>query len=135
MASTFFLFVKKGFGCYSKYAWWNMNCLSPSIWFQSMWEFIRFLKKTPTNDFPFESFPLGQFLLTVLSVKVKYIRNWCSAWVAYSQGRASDDSRAHLVIEFGPSIYDFFNLLSARLMSIFSVVIPYVYWLSGNKIK
>ena len=45
-----------------------------------------------------------QFLLIVLSVKVTYIRNGCLAWVAYSQGCASDDSRAHLVIESGSSI-------------------------------
>ena len=32
-----------------------------------------FLNKTPTNNFSFESFPLGQFLLIVLSVKVTYI--------------------------------------------------------------
>ena len=63
-----------------------------------------FLNKTPTNNFPFESFPLVQFLLIVLSVKVTYNRNECVARVAYSQGCASDDSRAHLVIESGPSI-------------------------------
>ena len=31
-----------------------------------------FLNKTPPNNFPFESFPLVQFLLVVLSVKVTY---------------------------------------------------------------
>ena len=56
------------------------------------------------NNFPFESFRLVQFLLMVLSVNVTYIRNGCLAWVAYSQGRTSDDSRAHLLIEFDPSI-------------------------------
>ena len=63
-----------------------------------------FLNKTPTNNFPFESFPLGKCLLIVLSVKVTYIRNWRLAGVAYSQGLALDDSRAHLVIESDPSI-------------------------------
>ena len=32
-------------------------------------------------------------------------------------------------------IYNFLNLLSAHLMSIFSVLISYVHWLSGNEIK
>ena len=41
-----------------------------------------------------------------MSSKVTYIRNGCLAWVAYSQGRALDDSRAILVIESGPSIVD-----------------------------
>ena len=63
-----------------------------------------FFNKTRTNNFPIESFSLQQFLLIVLSVKVTYIRNGCLAWVAYSQGRALDDSRAILVIESGPSI-------------------------------
>ena len=63
-----------------------------------------FLKKIPTNNIPFKSFALVQFLLIDVSVKVTYIRNGCLTWVAHSQGRASDDSRAHLVIESGPSI-------------------------------
>ena len=65
-----------------------------------------FLNKTPTKNFPFESFPLGEFLLIVLSVKVTYIKNASLAWVAYSQGRASDYSRAYLVIGSSPSIYE-----------------------------
>ena len=64
-----------------------------------------FLNKTPTNNFPFASFPLVQFLLTVLSVKVTSISNGILAWVAYSQRHASAGSRAYLVIEFGSSIF------------------------------
>ena len=70
-----------------------------------------FLNKTPKNNYLFESFPLVQFLLIVLSVKVTYIRNECLAWVAYSQGRASNNSRAHQVIESRPSTLGYFFLL------------------------
>ena len=63
-----------------------------------------FFNKTPTNNYFFSSFPLVQFLLIVLSVKVTYINNEILAWVAYSQGRASAGSRAYLVIESDPSI-------------------------------
>ena len=63
-----------------------------------------FLKKTPRNNFPFASFPLVQFLLIVLPLKVTSISNGSTAWVAGSQGRAWAGSCAHLVIEFDPSI-------------------------------
>ena len=59
-----------------------------------------FLNKTPTNDFLFASFPLVQFLFKVLSVKGTYISNANLACVAYTLGRGSAGSRAHLVIEF-----------------------------------
>ena len=69
-----------------------------------------FLNKTPTNNFPFASFPLVQFLLIILSVKVTYISNEGLPLVAYSQGRAPASSRAHLmVIEFGPSLANLSN--------------------------
>ena len=55
-----------------------------------------FLNKTPKYNFLFESFPLVQFLLIFLFVEDTYIRNGCLASVAYSQGRASHDSRALL---------------------------------------
>ena len=63
-----------------------------------------FLNKTPTNNFLLASFTLVQFLLIVLSVKGTYIRNGSQAWVAHSEGRALAGSRAHLVVESGPSI-------------------------------
>ena len=62
-----------------------------------------FLNKTRTNNLPIASFPLVQFLSIALSVKVGYISNGILTWVAYYQGRASAGSRAHLVIESGPS--------------------------------
>ena len=82
-----------------------------------------FFDKTPTNNFPFASFSLVQFLLIVLSVKVTSISNGSLAWVAYSQGCASAGSRAHLVIEPGPSI-ERTHIFSLLLISelIFSVL-------------
>ena len=77
--------------------WWNMNCLFSVDFMAIDVRIYMFLNKTSTNNFPFASFPLVQFLLIVLSVKVTYISNDCLAWVAYSQGRASAGSRAHLV--------------------------------------
>ena len=79
-----------------QYAWWNMNCLFFIDLIPIDVKIHTFLNKTPTKNFSFESFPLVQFLLIILPVKVTYNRN---GWVAYSQGRASDDSRAHLVSE------------------------------------
>ena len=63
-----------------------------------------FLNQTPTNNFPFASFPLVQFLLIVLPLKFTSIKNECPAWVAYCQGHAWAASHTHLVIESGPSI-------------------------------
>ena len=84
-----------------------MNCLFSVDLILIDARVLPFLNKTPADNFPFISFSSVQFLLIVLFVKVTYIRNGCLAWVAYSQGRASDDSRAHLVIESGPSIVHF----------------------------
>ena len=86
-------------------AWWNMSCLFSVDLMPIDVRIYMFLNKTPTNNFPFASFPLVQFLLIVLSVKVTAISNRSLAWVAYSQGRASAGSRAHLVIKYGPSMY------------------------------
>ena len=64
-------------------------------------KFIRFLTKH-------QQFPLCKFFVSAIFinsfVRQSHISNGSLAWVAYSQGRASADSRAHLVIEFGPSI-------------------------------
>ena len=84
-------------------AWWNMNCLFSVDLMPIDVRIYMFLNKTPTNNFPFASFPLVQLLLIVLSVNVTYISNGSLQWVAYSQGRVSAGSRAHLVIESGPS--------------------------------
>ena len=54
-----------------------------------------FLNETPTNDFPFENFPLGQFLLIVLSVKVTYIRNRYLGGLHTLRG-ALQTTRAHI---------------------------------------
>ena len=82
----------------------NVNCLFSVDLMPIGVKIYMFLNKTPTNKFRFASFPLVQFLLIVLSVEVTSINNGTQAWVAYSQGRASAGSHAHLVIEFGPSI-------------------------------
>ena len=68
-----------------------------------------FFNPTPTNIFPFASFPFVQFLLIVLPFKVTSIKKGVSAWVAYFQGRASAGSHAHLVIKSGTSIIERFR--------------------------
>ena len=83
---------------------WKMNCLFSVDLMAIDVRIYIFLNKTLTNNFPFERFPLVQCLLIVLSIEVTYISNGCQGWVAYSQGRASAGSHAHLVIEFGPSL-------------------------------
>ena len=98
--------IRKTFNAYDET--WNVFSLAMSC--QSTWEFM-FLNKTPTNNFPFANFPLVQFLLIVFSVKVTHISNGTLASVAYSQGRASADSRAHLVIESGPLINELLRIL------------------------
>ena len=100
-------------------AWWNMNCLFSVDLIPIDVRIYMFLNKTPTISFPFASFPLMQFLLIVLFAKVSYD---ALPWVAYSQGRASAGSRAHLVIESGPSIHMNPNFYSFRIMFILIIV-------------
>ena len=70
-------------------AWWNMNCLFSIDFMPIDVRIYMFLNKTLSNNVPFESFPLLQFLLIVLCVKVTYISNGSQTLVAHSQRRAS----------------------------------------------